>query len=58
MKKKADKERGFTLIEVLVALGIAGGALLLVLSANNGSLRKSVGARAESRKVFSRASRY
>lgn len=33
---------GFTLIEVLVALGIAGGSLVLVLSAVNGSQRRSV----------------
>jgi prepilin-type N-terminal cleavage/methylation domain-containing protein len=35
-------ERGFTLIEVLVALAVAGGALILILSANNASLRRSV----------------
>ncbi len=37
------------MIEVLVALGIAGGALILVLSANNASLRRSVGARGDLR---------
>ncbi len=38
---------GFTLIEVLVALAIAGGALVLVLSAVNGSRKRSVQAREE-----------
>ena len=38
-------EGGFTLIEVLVALAIAGGALVLILSANNASLRRSADAR-------------
>lgn len=42
---------GFTLIEVLVALGIAGGSLLLLLSSNNSSLRKSVAAREDLRVV-------
>lgn len=46
-KKRAD--RGFTLIEVLVALAVAGGALVLVLSANGASLRKSVRARLDER---------
>lgn len=32
---------GFTLVEVMVALGIAGGALVLLLSANRESLRRS-----------------
>lgn len=32
---------GFTLVEVLVALGIAGGALILILSATNAGFRKS-----------------
>ena len=41
--------RGFTLIEVLVALAIAGGALVLILSANGASLKKSVGARLSER---------
>jgi prepilin-type N-terminal cleavage/methylation domain-containing protein len=46
---KSRAERGFTLIEVLVALAVAGGALVLVLSANNASLRKSVRARLDER---------
>lgn len=46
---KSRAERGFTLIEVLVALAIASGALVLVLSANGASLRKSVNARLEER---------
>jgi len=33
--------RGFTLIEVMVALAVAGGTLVLVLSANAASLRRS-----------------
>jgi prepilin-type N-terminal cleavage/methylation domain-containing protein len=33
---------GFTLIEVIVALGIAGGALILLLSANRGSIQRSL----------------
>mgnify|MGYP000602934019 CR=1 FL=1 len=37
-------ERGFTLIEVLVALAIAAGGLILLLSGNNASLRSSVAA--------------
>jgi len=51
-------ERGFTLIEVLVALGIAGGALLLVLSANNASLRRSAGSREDLRLVRAAESKY
>src|SRR4051812_3221364 len=47
IKSRAD--RGFTLIEVLVALAVAGGALVLVLSANGASLRKSVNARLDER---------
>jgi len=42
-------EQGFTLIEVLVALAIAGGSLILILSANGASLRKSVDARVSER---------
>lgn len=38
MKKNSP---GFTLVEVMVALGIAGGALVLLLSANRESLRRS-----------------
>ncbi|MCK6472725.1 MAG: type II secretion system GspH family protein [Planctomycetes bacterium] len=41
------KRSGFTLIEVIVALAIAGGALVLLLSANQASLRKSVHATQE-----------
>ena len=37
-----SNRRGFTLVEVLVALGIAAGALILLVSANNESLRRSV----------------
>jgi prepilin-type N-terminal cleavage/methylation domain-containing protein len=47
IKNRADQ--GFTLIEVLVALAIAGGALVLILSANGASLRKSVHARLDER---------
>jgi prepilin-type N-terminal cleavage/methylation domain-containing protein len=47
IRKRA--ERGFTLVEVLVALAIASGALILILSANGASLRKSVGARLSER---------
>jgi type II secretion system protein I len=47
IKSRADC--GFTLIEVLVALAVAGGALVLVLSANGASLRKSVNARLDER---------
>jgi prepilin-type N-terminal cleavage/methylation domain-containing protein len=39
---KTCSKGGFTLIEVMVALAIAGGALILILSANNASLRRSV----------------
>jgi type II secretion system protein I len=46
---KNRAERGFTLIEVLVALAIASGALILILSANGASLRKSVSARVSER---------
>jgi len=38
-------KRGFTLVEVMVALGIAAGALVLLLSANRESLRRSVNSR-------------
>jgi len=46
---KSRVNRGFTLIEVLVALAVAGGALVLVLSANGASLRKSATARIDER---------
>ena len=42
-------EKGFTLVEVLVALAIAGTALVLILSANGASMRKSVDARLSER---------
>lgn len=47
IKKRA--ESGFTLIEVMVALAVASGALVLILSANTASLRKSVQARVRER---------
>jgi type II secretion system protein I len=47
IKKRPDL--GFTLIEVLVALAIASGALILILSANGASMRKSVQARLSER---------
>lgn len=45
----ARREAGFTLIEVMVALAIAAGSLVLVLGANNANLRRSVEARGELR---------
>jgi type II secretion system protein I len=36
---------GFTLMEVIVALGIAATALILLLSSNNESLRRSINTR-------------
>ena len=47
MRTRSD--RGFTLIEVLVALAIASGALVLILSANAASLRRSAGAGVDER---------
>lgn len=44
---RSGKESGFTLIEVIVALAIAGGALVLLLSANQASLRRSASATQE-----------
>ncbi len=37
-----NRKRGFTLVEVIVALGIAAGALILLVTANQESLRRSV----------------
>ena len=42
---KKSAKAGFTLIEVMVALAIAGGALVLILTADGASLRKSAEAR-------------
>jgi type II secretion system protein I len=39
------KRRGFTLVEVMVALGITAGALILLLSANRNVLQRSMRAR-------------
>ena len=36
------KRRGFTLVEVVVALGIAAGALVLLISANHEAMRRSM----------------
>jgi len=55
---RSRRAGGFTLIEILVALGIAGSALLLVLSANNASLRRSVGAREDLRLLRASESKY
>jgi len=43
---------------VLVALGIAGGALILVLSANNASLRRSAGSREDLRTLRAAESKF
>ena len=43
------RDSGFTLIEILVALAVAGGALVLVLSANAASLERGLRARVDSR---------
>ena len=47
MPKRA--EGGFTLIEILVALAVAGGALVLVLSGNAASLARSIRSQSEAR---------
>ena len=44
-----SKREGFTLIEILVALAIASGSLVLILSANNASLRRSARAALDER---------
>jgi prepilin-type N-terminal cleavage/methylation domain-containing protein len=36
------KRQGFTLVEVVVALGIASGALVLLISANQQAMRRSM----------------
>lgn len=58
MRLRRSRDAGFTLVEVLVALGIAGGALVLVLSANNASLKRSREAREDLRTVRSAESKY
>jgi len=58
MRKRWEEEKGFTLMEVLVALGIAAGALLLVLSANNASLKRSASSREDLRIVRAIESKY
>jgi type II secretion system protein I len=46
IQRAADTPRpGFTLMEVIVALGIAATALILLLSSNNESLRRGINAR-------------
>ena len=55
---KSRADRGFTLIEVMVALAVAGRALVLVLSANSASLRKSVQARLDERLERAAESRF
>lgn len=47
MKSSKYGSRGFTLVEVMVALAIAAGALILLLSANQASLQRSVRSRHE-----------
>jgi prepilin-type N-terminal cleavage/methylation domain-containing protein len=49
VKCKRGESQGFTLIEVMVALAIASGALVLILSANHSSLRRSEEAMADLR---------
>ncbi len=39
------RRRGFTLVEVMVALGITASALILLLSANRNALQRSLRAR-------------
>jgi type II secretion system protein I len=46
---RTRSEAGFTLLEVLVALAIAGGALVLVLSAVTSGFRQGAKARAKAR---------
>jgi prepilin-type N-terminal cleavage/methylation domain-containing protein len=41
----AGEKRGFTLLEVIVALGITATALLLVLASNNDALRRCISSR-------------
>jgi type II secretory pathway pseudopilin PulG len=42
MKLHARSSAGFTLLEVILALGIAGGGLVLVVSACNEGLRRTI----------------
>jgi prepilin-type N-terminal cleavage/methylation domain-containing protein len=39
---RLSRRSGFTLIEVIVALGIAGGSLILLLSASRAALQRSM----------------
>lgn len=39
---RLSRRAGFTLIEVIVALGIAGGSLILLLSASRAALQRSM----------------
>ena len=48
-RKGSSAKGGFTLVEVVMALALAGGALILVLGANRASLRRCTEARAEAR---------
>src|SRR5579862_2477238 len=43
--RRAMRLRGFTLVEVMVALGIAATALILMLAANRNSLIRSIRSR-------------
>src|SRR5688572_12315249 len=57
IRKRADKapgprrfrEGGFTLVEILIALAIASGSLILILSSNVASLKRSVQSRMQER---------